>query len=723
MAQDPGDIPESAGRREPFPVEVTNVWFPEAVAKDGLRKNGAWLPIYVELKNLTGREEHAKLEVSAKSLYDKENAQTFVVRKTADVPPGAPRRVWINMRAAPSDQQLISLTVSVVREARGSDGKREVIVHRQDLGSADCHDLSGGGGKMIAGLLVGSNLTKMIPRRGWFRLSQFGNQSAMVQDYCGPSALPDTFLGYQPFDVVVVRDIGEERLEPAQITALRHWVFMGGFVVLAASTQGGDLFHTDLARTLLGDHYVEPTSTVLTIGEDLPAGAVVTMQHDVRHRSFGAPPSDVLVKLREMQSIESEPFAFVDPVTDDLVSKVGSRTIHMLSEDESLVIEDEKTSIRMTRSSILEGARRLYVEFRSGRGRVGVVTFDDQTFGSTSESTFLAPVWKRIIGSSHGGSPLSTEAAAFAKNKIVDKLRDPERDIGFSFIVALVVIYLLLIGPGIYFFLKRLDRLPWLIWVEPLVVLFYLAVVIVAGYVSKGAITKAREWTLISQRVGDDLAVRESYLAVFAGAERSYQIGSSAGVLLTPVFANQSEAAKALGGGAKDGKPSLVLEEDSTGHRRLTGLHLQQWEEGYAVNLDVMEVDPDGGIQVEVLGEIRDRGEATDETNTLQVRLANRLPYEIRSGIYVHPTEGEFLLPAVDAGATVEVRLDRRRDDGPQRPENLSRLFELRTRGFSPHGGRPDIFAVLDRPDADYDEEWHTNLRERLDLFLLYRTE
>ena len=35
-----------------------------------------------------------------------------------------------------------------------------------------------------------------------------------------------------------------------------------------------------------------------------------------------------------------------------------------------------------------------------------------------------------------------------------------------------------------------------------------------------------------------------------------------------------------------------------------------------------MEVDPDGGIQVDVLGEIRDRGEATDETNTLQVRLA-----------------------------------------------------------------------------------------------------
>ena len=87
----------------------------------------------------------------------------------------------------------------------------------------------------------------------------------------------------------------------------------------------------------------------------------------------------------------------------------------------------------------------------------------------------------------------------------------------------------------------------------------------------------------------DDLAVRESYLAVFAGAERDYQIGSPAGLLLKPIFANRDEAAKALGGG-RDGAPSLVLEEDSAGHRRLTGLHLAQWAEGYAVNLDVMEV-------------------------------------------------------------------------------------------------------------------------------------
>jgi len=286
-----------------------------------------------------------------------------------------------------------------------------------------------------------------------------------------------------------------------------------------------------------------------------------------------------------------------------------------------------------------------------------------------------------------------------------------------------VVVYLLLIGPGVYFFLKRLDRLPSLIWVEPLVVLLYLAVVIVAGYVSKGAITKAREWTLISQRVGDDLAVRESYLAVFAGAERDYQIGSSAGLLLKPIFANRDEAAAALGG-ERAGGPSLVLEEDAAGHRRLTGLHLRQWAEGYAVNLDVLDVDPEGAVQVKVLGELSSRDQTPIETRSLQVRVTNLLPYGISKGIYVHPSEGEFVLPPVGAGATVEVPLERHREDSAELCGNLPRLLELaRRHGFDPRGRRPDVAAFLDRPDADYDDEWNSNLRERLDLFLLYRTD
>ena len=51
--------------------------------------------------------------------------------------------------------------------------------------------------------------------------------------------------------------------------------------------------------------------------------------------------------------------------------------------------------------------------------------------------------------------------------------------------------------------------------------------------------------------------------------------------------------------------------------------------------------------------------------------------------------------------------------DGSALPENLDRLRDLRRFGFGPSSGRAEVTAVLDRSEADYDEEWNSNMSER----------
>ena len=54
-------------------------------------------------------------------------------------------------------------------------------------------------------------------------------------------------------DVVVLRDLGTDKLEPRQLQALRAWVYLGGYVIIVPSRGSPAIFRSEIARALLGE--------------------------------------------------------------------------------------------------------------------------------------------------------------------------------------------------------------------------------------------------------------------------------------------------------------------------------------------------------------------------------------------------------------------------------------------------------------------------------------
>lgn len=691
----------------PPTVEVAEPWYPVNVGKDALRRHGALLPISVSLRSLTGKNEQVILEAvvvekTMRQADDRKPVPPLTVRKVVEVSPGAPKRAWIMACAVPELSQYVTLRV------RWNDS----VIFSQDVGDADCVNM-GGNTAFLSALVVGTQLMRVIPDQAWFQTPR-SLESAFIPDTISPKSLPDNVTGYHPFDVVILRDFGDERLEPAQLRALRQWIFMGGYVILAPSTATAQLFHTEVAELLLGTLYREPVqSETPLIGKIVPVMRVGN-RTPVSSSKMTTEP---LIAKKGMAALEEATIALFDPVDAE-----GRREIVMQPPEEagdgvrlsSLAPGErgDRDAATYDEEAAQEKAPRLYTEVRRGLGRLGVVMFNDHAYSGVEALSLLKPFWRELLGSPES-SRFSANGAKLVQKDLAEALKDKSRDVGFPFIVALVIVYLALVGPGLYFVLRRMRRLTWLIWAQPLVVMLYLGVIFVAGYVSKGVVTKARQWTVLSHRQGDVMAMSENFLAVFSGDVADYTVGTVAGALLKPVFANQATAQR------------LVVEESPTGAREIQGLHLEQWQEGYVVSFDVADV-ASGGIDVVVLQDRETADLVAPEVNVeaLRVKITNHLPYDVREGIFDRAGR-KWRLPPVGAGGTVQTELsaffEELDEADPLLPTGWEELrIRLGSAGFWQRPPTPTITALLDRDDLVFDAHWTASLRERHDIYLMY---
>ncbi|MEM7167387.1 MAG: hypothetical protein AAF581_18135, partial [Planctomycetota bacterium] len=59
-------------------------------------------------------------------------------------------------------------------------------------------------------------------------------------------------------------------------------------------------------------------------------------------------------------------------------------------------------------------------------------------------------------------------------------------------------IYVLIVGPGLFWYLRRIERLVWLLWLQPAVVLVFLILVYVIGYLSYGIPSQQYQTLIVS---------------------------------------------------------------------------------------------------------------------------------------------------------------------------------------------------------------------------------
>lgn len=699
-------------------LEASGEFLPENVARE-LAPRDQWVPFYIELRALGSRVVDARVEVRVRSLSRARPA--WVVSRGLDISPGsAPRRVWLPVLYRARDE------IATVEAAITSDGEpvRRLAGWRLDAAAT-------GAAPSLRALVCGGGFAwKPLwgPRRRGQR-SALGSMPPVER--AAAHRLPDRVEGYQPFSLVVLRGIADSDLEPAQRDALLAWVEAGGHLVLAPVALDASIHRAALARELLGDAWREPASRP-------PLRPGFGLSTETARSSRGIPLSRRPVPgrsawVRRERATSGDlglPPGFSAPRFE--VPAAPEALVRVLRAEPDLREEPDSRQEPTGAEGALElDGAILYGEVSRRHGRVGLLAVDDQFEGTSGTAELRRRIWEAILDpeeSAPRSGAWGERSVDTVAPGLVSALRSPERDVGLGWIAGAVLAYLLVVGPGVFLWVRRRNRPTTILWLQPLVVVLSLAAILLAGFLTKGLLTKVRTVTVLSRLEGSPLLWRESWLSVFSSEEARFDVEATGGALLHPVFANAEEECPV--------HLELVGDEATPeGARfRLRRFPLAHWQQGVFVARRVTRSDR--SVTLEAIPppqRTRAVRAAGDDGVAERYRVTNGLDHDIERLEIRH---GRVLCPLdrrVPRGATIEVRsadLLAALQAPPPRPtpavggtegETTETLVsQLEPFATAPRGTLV-LRAHLDRGEEDFRIDRPHRVVGRESVFLLYR--
>ncbi|HEY2156035.1 MAG TPA: hypothetical protein VGH33_10430, partial [Isosphaeraceae bacterium] len=298
------------------------------------------------------------------------------------------------------------------------------------------------------------------------------------------SELPGRPMGYDAFDAVVVdtNDKGLMASLSGKAEALKQWVGQGGHVVVAVSA------NWQAARDSV-------------LGPMLPATPSGTI-----------PISDV-------RTVES--FA---GATNQLAVGPQGLTIARLEEDRA----------RPTKVLCSTATTPIVVRGTYGFGRVTVVALDvdQEPFASWPDRGlfWVKTMDLRPLGSADGGQNRGRLTQSTV-NDLAGRLREALEQfpgvklVPFGWVAFFIFLYILLIGPGDYLFLRKVVKRMELTWITfPAIVLVVSAAAYWAAYKAKGTELRVNQVDVVDVDVPGKLVRGASFVNVFSPENRDYDV-------------------------------------------------------------------------------------------------------------------------------------------------------------------------------------------------------
>jgi hypothetical protein len=284
--------------------------------------------------------------------------------------------------------------------------------------------------------------------------------------------LPERVEALSAIDRLVWQDVDASDLSPAQVGALRGWIAGGGRLVIVGGTGGPGLLSAFPDELLP----FRPSATV-----DVPASALGTL-------------------LGELPSTATDLTALGGPAG-------AGRTLAAV------------------------GDRVVAAELTFGNGSVTILGFDPTT-PWIADSKADAAIWRRVLPARSGSAVFTSGADDSQLVNAVSSLSAAALPpIGGLF--ALLVAYIVLIGPVNYLVLRRLGRreLAWL--TMPALIGVFAVAAYVFGASLRGTDILVNEVALVRGAPGTDAGQGQVYLGVFSPGRGTYQLEIPGGALLT----------------------------------------------------------------------------------------------------------------------------------------------------------------------------------------------
>ena len=301
-----------------------------------------------------------------------------------------------------------------------------------------------------------------------------------------PDDLPARVEAWSAIDRLVWQDVDATQLSPEQLAALRTWLGLGGRLVILGGSTGA---------TTLG-----------SLPDDLlpyrPTGTV------------DASPEDVSALLGGGVEVERSVPALGGTLLDGSV----------LGRSGDAVIAAERPI---------------------GQGRTTIIGIDPTVSGIAGTPAAQA-LWRRAmpLASSAVVNPLTLpddSAIVGALNNLPAVGLPPLEQLA-----ALLIAYIVLVGPINYLVLRRLDRREWAWVTMPLLIAIFSVGAFGLGRALKGSDTIVNTIAIVRGAAGAETGLGQVYVGVFSPSRRTFDVSVGGGALLSnPMSVQQQGAAGA----------------------------------------------------------------------------------------------------------------------------------------------------------------------------------
>ena len=286
-----------------------------------------------------------------------------------------------------------------------------------------------------------------------------GARSVLLSDHI----LPETKEGYDGIDMIIANHFNADYMNEKQAKALSGWIKDGG-ILLTGSPRHMDGFFEKLNLTPLS------TDTIETVTTDFNA--------DYQSYIYAASPLtyEPLKKNPTKDDINNARLSYYEPTMTD---------IHQSSFENvgSIVIDMDAVSVSDGNDAVV---KPLYQYLELGNGKVIISKFD---FCSEPFISFEAAIYvlQNILTENitHAGwSHFFNYAADFrnvwsSQSVLLNTLY--EKIPGYGKYVVILFIYIVLIGPVLYFLLKKTDK-RYMMWIAvPVLTVIFTIIIFAAG--------------------------------------------------------------------------------------------------------------------------------------------------------------------------------------------------------------------------------------------------
>lgn len=285
-----------------------------------------------------------------------------------------------------------------------------------------------------------------------------------------PQDLPERVEGWAALDRLVWQDTDAAALSTLQLEALRRWIAGGGRLVIAGGLAGPD------ALAALPDAILPYRPT-----------AVLDADPEVLRGLLGSLPGDAAA-------------------LPALAGSAGAGRVLATS-----------------------GDRVIAADLAYGSGGVTLLGFDPTVPWLAAGDTWDAPLWRRFLPARSGGTAaFSDDSQLISALQNLPMLALPP----VGGLLALLVGYIVLVGPLNYLVLRRADRREWAWLTVPALILVFATGAFAFGGSLRGSDVIVHEVAIVRGAAGTSEATVQSYLGVFSPSRTTYEVRVPGGALL-----------------------------------------------------------------------------------------------------------------------------------------------------------------------------------------------